>query len=78
MPIYEYECLDCKEEWETYHTVDTRLEETCAYCSKKASMLMSVQARPIIEEYYSENLGAVVTGPKHRKELMKQKGLEER
>lgn len=78
MPIYEYQCEDCVEQWETFHSVDTRKEEKCAYCDEKATLLMSVGARPIIEEYYSENLGAVVTGPKHRKELMRQKGLEER
>lgn len=78
MPVYEYECPDCEEEWESVHSVDTRKEESCAYCGEKATLLMSVGARPIIEEYYSENLGAIVTGPKHRRELMRQKGLEER
>lgn len=78
MPMYEYECLACNEEWETVRTVDTRMEENCAYCGEKAKLLISVGARPIIEDYYSENLGTIVTGPKHRKELMRAKGLEER
>ncbi len=77
MPIYEYNCEACVEGWESFHSVDTRMEENCAYCGKKATLLMSVGARPIIEDYYSENLGSTVTGPRHRKELMKAKGMEE-
>ena len=78
MPLYEYKCEDCKEEWEAVHTVDTRKEEYCVLCGEKANMLLSKTQRPIINEYYSENLGAIVTGPKHRKALMRDKGLEER
>lgn len=77
-PMYEYECPSCQEDWETVHSVDTRKEENCAYCGEKAKLLISVGARPIINEYYSESLDAMVTGPKQRKTLMKAKGMEER
>lgn len=77
MPLYEYECVSCEEEWEAVHTVDTRKEEYCRLCGKKAHMLISKTGRPVIYEYYSENLDAYVTGPKHRRQLMKQKGVEE-
>ena len=78
MPIYEYGCPACEEEWEAFHSIDTRKEEYCVICERQANLLISAGARPIIEDYYSESLGAVVTGPKHRKELMRAKGLEER
>lgn len=77
MPLYEYGCLDCGEEWEAFHTVDTRKEEYCVYCGEKAKLFVSKTARPVIHEYYSENLDAIVTGPGQRKELMRAKGLEE-
>ena len=80
MPIYEYycDCYDGEEVWESFHKVDDRNNEKCPDCGQKASIAMSVGQRPVIMEYYSENLQANVTGPAHRKQLMKQKGLEER
>ena len=78
MPLYEYECGDCKEEWETVNTIDTRKEEYCVFCGEKATLLISKTGKPVIHEYYSESLDARVTGPKHRKELMRRKGMEER
>ena len=77
MPLYEYRCNGCNEEWESVHSVDTRKEEYCAYCGEKAEMLISQTARPVIYEGYDEGLNAHITGPKHRKQLMKEKGLEE-
>lgn len=76
MPLYEYLCKECNEEWEAVHTIDTRKEEYCIYCGNKAELLISKTSRPVVHEYFSENLDAYVTGSKHRKQLMKEKGLE--
>ena len=78
MPLYEYRCNDCDKEWDGMNRVANRENENCPDCGVKATILMSVGTRPVIIEYYSENLQAQVTGPAHRKELMKAKGLEER
>ena len=74
MPIYEYEC--CGMKWEIFHNVADRGEEFCPVCDEKAERLISETARPVIQEYFSENLGAQVTGPKQKQQLMKSKGLE--
>lgn len=74
MPIYCYEC--CGQKWESYHKVDDRKNEFCSECDELAEQVMAPTQRPIINEYYSENLGAQVTGPKQRERLMKAKGLE--
>lgn len=76
MPIYEYRCNRCNEEWELLKSISTRRDVHCN-CGVKADLLISSPARPIILEYYSENLNDVVTGPEQKKRLMKEKGLEE-
>ena len=78
MPLYEYRCDDCDKEWEGMNRIASRENEKCPTCAKNATIVMSPGMRPVIVEYYSENLQAQVTGPAHRKELMKAKGLEER
>lgn len=77
MPIYEYECNHCDEKWEAFHRVDARTSEKCAYCGKSATLLISLQQRPVIDEYYDEHLNAHVTGPAHKKRIMREKNLEE-
>ena len=78
--MYEYYCACVHEDaiWEAFHSIADRNNEKCPDCDQRASIAMSVGQRPVIMEYYSENLQANVTGPAHRKQLMKQKGLEER
>lgn len=77
MPLYEYKCGPCEDEWETYHKVDNRSEEYCMTCTEKAEIQMSVGSRPVIQEYWDRGLSALVTGPQQRKKLAKSKGLEE-
>lgn len=79
MPLYEYVCKDCDPDyiWEAVHKVDVRMEEYCNVCSKKAEILISTASRPITYEYYSEQLGAQITGPNQKRRLAKSKGLEE-
>lgn len=77
MPLYDYECSPCTEEWEATHTIDNRKEEYCTVCGDQAQMIISTASRPVTYEYYSEQLDGVVTGPKQKKQLAKSKGLEE-
>jgi hypothetical protein len=46
-------------------------------CGYPMDKVLSPIARPIICEYYSEGLGAVVTGPRQKQRLMKEKGVSE-
>ena len=77
MPLYGYECSTCITEWESVRTVDTRKEEYCTTCDVQAQIMISTPSRPVIYEYYSEQLEGMVTGPKQKKQLAKSKGLEE-
>ena len=76
-PIYEYYCTCTDETWDAVYNIKDRHTEKCTDCGKKAEIAMSVGAKPVIMEYYSENLQAQVTGPAHRRALMKLKGVEE-
>jgi putative FmdB family regulatory protein len=81
MPVYEYECKKCSHVYEhVFHVNDFPLFLICPACNVKAFKIISkVQnMKPDWEPYYDENLEAMVTGRGHRKELMKQQGLEER
>ena len=75
MPLYEYKCEKCKREWEKTHKVSDRHYEYC--CGEKAKLLVSKLARPVIYEYFSENLNANITGPAQKKRLMKEKNMRE-
>lgn len=77
MPIYDYKCHVCDEQWESLRSVKDRLSEICTNCGALASIQISRTARPVCHEYYSENLGAYVTGPAQKRRLMKAKNLEE-
>jgi putative FmdB family regulatory protein len=78
MPLYEYLCKECdKEQWETVHKVECRKTERCPDCGGESVIQMSLQQRPQIYDYYSENLGAQITSPKHRRRLMKANNLED-
>lgn len=79
MPIYAYYCEKCDPdaEWEAFNSINDRHSVLCPECGDKALIAMSITARPVIQEYYSDNLQAQITGPAQKKRLMKAKGLEE-
>ena len=76
MPIYDYQCKRCELEWEEYHEIDDRDNEWCS-CGKRAKRLMKFNSKPVIYEYYSENLDAVITGPKQKQRIMKERDVVE-
>lgn len=75
-PVYDYRCDDCDLEWEEFHEVKERDNEWCQ-CGKRAKKLMKLKSKPVVYEYYSENLDAVITGPKQRKRIMKERDVTE-
>lgn len=75
MPSYEYFCAHCEKRYEAYHAVAERDNETC--CGHPAFRMLSVPAKPVVCEYYSESLGAHITGPRHRDRVMKEKNISE-
>jgi len=65
-------------EWDSAHKIKNRHKEKCPDCGEKAKLLITTTARPVVYDYYDNGLGERVTGPAHRRELMKKKGLYEK
>ena len=76
MPVYNYVCDSCGRELELFNTVDNREYAMCG-CGSHARKVLSSIAKPIIHEYWSENLNAYVTGPRQKSRLMKERGVTE-
>lgn len=76
MPLYEYHC-SCGNHWEAHRSVDYRDMEACSDCLRKPQRVFSMNAKPVVYEYYSENLDARITGPKQKARLLKEKNLSE-
>lgn len=75
-PIYDYAC-ECGMEWEEYNDIANRDNEMCQ-CGKPAKrILKATNAKPVVLEYYSESLGMVITGPKQKQQVLKEKNLRE-
>ena len=78
MPLYDYECLVCENQWEAFNTIANRHDEVCE-CGTVAKMNISAtRTKPQILGYFSENLNAHITGPAQRHRIMREKGMEER
>lgn len=73
-PIYQYQCVTCGEKFEEFRHIEDR--GNAEHCGEKAKLLISSTGRPVVYEYFSENLGSYVTGPAQRARLMKEKGVE--
>ena len=76
MPTYCYKCEGCGREFEAFHHIDERNEEVC--CGQGATIQIPLQiCKPIIKEYFSENLNCQITGPRQKQRLLKEKNLAE-
>lgn len=63
--------------WEAWKKVDSRDDEFCEECGKRAVRIISRQARPVVYEYYSESLDAYITGPQQKSRILKEKDISE-
>lgn len=82
MPLYDYECEECGRKYEEFFPVDSFPEYIRCECGKSARKIISKpqDIKPDWEPYWDENLGdepVLVTSRQHRRELMKQKNLED-
>ena len=53
MPTYEYQCEDCKHEWEDFVSMSAPLPEVCPSCHAKGKTqkLISLGSKGIVELY---------------------------
>lgn len=83
MPRYEYVCENCGIRVERYSSVDERVPQTfCPSCRlvtahRDFSGVNFDCDRAVDGPYYNRGLGMVVNSKKHRRQIMKEKGLEE-
>jgi len=76
-PLYEYECDYCGKGWEAFRSVEFRDRESCSHCGGAPKRVLSFNSKPVVQEYFSESLNAVITGPKQKARLLREKNLSE-
>lgn len=80
---YPYSCRDCEHKWDVVKSVkDIDQAETCPACSSQSNNRYIASfyfngASDWDKAEYNPGLGCVVRNAQHRKELAKQRGLEE-
>ena len=77
MPIYDFKCKRCANEWEEFRSVVEKDKAWCIECGGDGISLISMYQRPHVYNYYCEELESHITGPQMRKNLMKSKGLRD-
>ena len=81
MPIYWFECKECKKVYEKVYKVKECPEAIhCDPCGLLAFKIIAPiqNVKPTWDPYYDEHLGEMITCRGQRKRLMKEQGLEER
>ena len=65
-------------EWEAFSKLSDKDKVFCPTCQRYAESLITIRSRPnVFMEEYDEGLDAVVTGPAHRRKIMKERHYEE-
>ena len=77
MPLYDYYCKSCKAEWEAFNSMANREEESCRCGTPATVQISATRTKPVIMDYFSENLNSHITGPEQRRRVMKESGVEE-
>lgn len=71
MPLYDYECGKCRGKTEHFFKVKQKKDTIKCGCGSQMKSIISTKRKPMIVDEWDEVLGARVTGPAHRKELMR-------
>ena len=77
MPIYEYGCDTCGDQFETIRSITTRHGVTCVRCGNPATLRISAPVRVAEPDYYDDGLGTRITSSQQRLSLMRAAGVEE-
>lgn len=78
MPLYEYQCRDCKEVTDEYRSVEKRDDAPKCECGGTTDKIISgYKVHADLEPYYDENLEAHISSRQHREQVMRQQGVVE-
>ncbi len=77
MPLYDFKCIRCANEWEEFRKLIDKSKAWCFECGGDGISLISVHTRPHVYNYYCDELEAHITGPKQRKQIMKQREMRD-
>lgn len=76
MPLYRYQCIICKEEFDEFNTIEHRHRAT--HCKHKARLVITApQIMTPFKEHYNWGLGQRITSLRQKKEVMKRLNCEE-
>ena len=78
MPIYSYRCGECSKLTDAYRSVDDRDNSPVCECGGKTRKIISLyRVHADMQPYYDDNLETHIKSRKHRKRVMKEKGVSE-
>lgn len=82
MPIYPYRCDDCSYHFEIPKPLaNIEDKERCQSCgsskTKRTIGLSAIEASSAAQPYYNPGLGCVIKSKSHKKQVMKELGVEE-
>ena len=82
MPSYPYLCHDCGQEFEiTKRVADFDKKEDCKGCgsgqTERLIAMVNLEHSSMQQPYYEPALGCIIKGKEHKRQILKQKGLEE-
>lgn len=76
MPSYDFECLDCKFNFEDFTPIVRKDDMLCPNCNGKTKTLITQHGFQYYEGW-DDTLQRYLTGPGQRRRLMKEKNIEE-
>ena len=82
MPSYPYQCRYCLFEFDVVKSVaEIDTKEICFKCGEKdperKTALSNLEKSSMQQPYYEPALGCIIKGKEHKKNILKEKGLEE-
>ena len=75
MPLYDYECESCGQQKERFFWLAERKRSLKCDCGGRMKTIITTRAKPEVVDEWDEVLNARVTGPKHRRQLMRRHPL---
>jgi len=76
MPCYQYRCLKCHSEHESFHSVQNRNREQCPKCGGSVEIVVGKVSVHSFTPHFSLGLGVWVKSRSEERQICRAKGLE--